>query len=90
MDDTFDLTDVGYIKRITVGNTDPTNLKDESVIERQMAELNFCLEKDFPRGKIVGQEKNFQILRIGEHQVVLQSITYHIGYKRRPARFENR
>jgi hypothetical protein len=29
-------------------------------------------------------EKNFNLLNIGEHQVVLQSLVYHIGFSRKP------
>lgn len=29
-------------------------------------------------------EKNFYILNIGEHQVVMQYIVYHIGFERKP------
>ena len=43
--------------------------------------LNRCLSE---RGRIIGMEKNFNLLNIGEHQVVLQSLVYHIGFSRKP------
>ena len=79
----FDLTDVTYIKRISVGNTDPSHMKTEDDIQAQMDEVNKCLSGT-PKGKIIAQDKNFSIYNIGEHQVVLQSVTYHIGFKRKP------
>lgn len=88
MSEPFDLADITYIKRIVVGNTNPENLQDDSAIEKQMAYLNRCLS-DYPKGKIVGQEKGFNILRIGEHQVVMQYIVYHVGFKRKPAWIDN-
>ncbi|WP_196140704.1 hypothetical protein [Aliikangiella sp. G2MR2-5] len=79
----FDLTDVGYVKRIVVGNNDPEKMKSEAEVVKANQLLNRCLS-EAPKGKIIGQEKNFNILNIGEHQVVLQSIVYHIGFARKP------
>jgi hypothetical protein len=79
----FDLSDVRFVKRILVGNDDPEKMRDNAEIEMAMALLNRCLSET-PPGKIIGVEKNFQILHIGEHQVVLQSLCYHVGFQRKP------
>jgi len=79
----FDLTDVGYVKRIVVGSTDPEKLSSTEAVEGEAALLNRCLS-DTPRGRIVGIEKNFSLLNIGEHQVVLQALVYHVGFTRKP------
>jgi hypothetical protein len=79
----FDLTDVGYVKRIVVGSTDPEKLSSEEAVQAEAALLNRCLSET-PRGRIIGIEKNFAVLNIGEHQVVLQAMTYHIGFARKP------
>ena len=79
----FDVSAVGYMKRVVVGNTDPEKTASEAEIETQRQFLNRCLT-DTPRGRIIGQEKNFFLLNIGEHQVVLQYIVYHVGFVRRP------
>jgi len=79
----FDLTDVGYVKRIVVGSTDPEKLVSEDVVKAEAALLNRCLTET-PKGKIIGIEKNFTLLNIGEHQVVLQALIYHVGFARRP------
>ncbi|MDA8231195.1 MAG: hypothetical protein M0006_07645 [Magnetospirillum sp.] len=79
----FDLTDVGYIKRITVGSTDPEKLAAEEEVRVSADLLNRCLSEP-PRGRIIGIEKNFAVLNIGEHQVVLQSMVYHVGFARKP------
>lgn len=79
----FDLTDVGFVKRIVVGSTDPEKLASQAVVEGEAALLNRCLS-DTPRGRIIGIEKNFSLLNIGEHQVVLQAQVYHIGFTRKP------
>lgn len=80
----FDLTDVAYIKRITVGNSDPSRLKTEEEIEKAMKLVNECLTKS-PKGKIIAMDKSFAVYNIGEHQVVLQTVTYHIGFSRKPS-----
>ncbi len=79
----LDLTDVTYIKRIVVGSSNPTDVQSEERIAEAMALINRCLS-GFPKGKIIGVEKSFSILQIGEHNVVLQWTTYHIGFLRRP------
>lgn len=80
--ETFGLPDITFMKRVTVGNNDPTNIKNEEYLQGQLDLLNQCLKQ---KGRIIGQEKNFSIVNMGEHQIVLQWITYHVGFKRKPA-----
>ena len=79
----FDITETQHVERIVVGNTDPSVMKTEDQIQAQMERVNECLQRS-PKGKILGQEKGFAIYTIGEHQVVLQHVVYHIGFVRRP------
>ena len=79
---TFDLSEVKHIERIIIGNNDPEKLKSQEEISNDMNKLNELLQTK--RGKIIGTEKSFHILRIGEHQVILQYIVYHVGFKRKP------
>jgi hypothetical protein len=79
----FDLTDVRYVKRIIVGNDNPEHMRSEAEIQKASDLLNRCLT-DTPKGTIIGTEKNFMLLNIGEHQVVLQSVVYHVGFTRKP------
>lgn len=79
----FALADIGYVHRVIVGNDDPETQPDEEKYQRQLAFLNRCLTES-PKGKIIGQEKNFYLLNIGEHQVVMQYLVYHVGFKRKP------
>ncbi len=80
---TFSLTDIGYVHRVVVGNDDPETQPNEEKYKQQEAYLNRCLS-DYPKGKIIGQEKNFYLLNIGEHQIVMQYIVYHVGFQRKP------
>jgi len=79
----IDLTDISYVKRIVVGSSNPTQLQNEDQIKEAMALLNRCLTES-PKGKIIGIEKSFNILQVGEHNVVLQWLTYHVGFTRQP------
>ena len=55
----------------------------EEEIQKQQEFLNRCLSGT-PRGRIIGQEYNFYLLNIGQHQVVVQYVCYHVGFPRRP------
>lgn len=79
----FDMTDVTFVKRIVVGSNNPSQMSSEAQVEEARELLNRCLNES-PKGKIIGQEKSFTILQIGEHQVVLQWICYHVGFTRKP------
>lgn len=79
----FDMTDVGFVKRVTLGSTHHEALHHQEDLDVQADLLNRCLN-DYPRGKIIGIEKSFKLLNIGEHPVVLQWICYHVGFPRKP------
>lgn len=79
----FDLTEVTFVKRIIVGNDNPEKMRSESEVQEALDLLNRCLT-DTPKGTVIGLEKNFMLLNIGEHQVVLQSMVYHVGFVRKP------
>lgn len=83
MQKAFDLSCVGFVKRIIVGNNNPEKVATDAEIEKQVNLLNKCLQ-EYPKGKIIGIERNFFILNIGEHQVIMQYTVYHIGFKRKP------
>lgn len=83
MQKVFDLSCVGFVKRIIVGNNNPEKVTTDAEIEKQVNLLNKCLQ-EYPKGKIIGIERNFFILNIGEHQVIMQYTVYHVGFKRKP------
>lgn len=83
-----DLTDIKYVKRITVGNDDPSRMRTQAEIEEAAALLNKCLSSS-PRGCIIAVEKSFVVLQLGEHQAVLQWIVYHVGFPRKPIWLED-
>ena len=75
--------DITYVHRVIVGNDNPEQQHYDEKYKNQLALLNRCLSES-PIGKIIGQEKNFYILNIGVHQVVMQYIVYHVGFRRKP------
>ena len=79
----FDLTEVKYVKRITVGSDNPGRMNTSEEIEAATTLLNKCLSGT-PKGCIMATEKSFVVLQMGEHQVVLQWIVYHVGFPRKP------
>ena len=83
MEQAISLYDVHYVHRIVIGNYNPEVQPDENKYKEQLKELNQCLSS-VPKGKIIGQEKNFFILNIGEHQIVMQYMVYHIGFQYKP------
>lgn len=79
----FDLSLIRFVKRIPVGNGDPANPSTEEEINESLTLLNRCLGES-PKGTLLGVEKNFTLFNLGEHQVVLQWMVYHVGFARKP------
>lgn len=80
----FDLTGIGFIKRIGLGSLERQAAATDDDNERAMALLNRCLS-DYPQGRIIGREMSFDVLTTKSgHQVVLEKVTYHVGFPRRP------
>lgn len=79
----IDLSDITFVKRINIGSINPNNPVNEDQQEKQMAFLNKCLN-EFPKGRIIGKDVSVGVFQIGEHQITLQRITYHVGFNRKP------
>lgn len=80
----FDLNAVRYVKRVVVGSSNPGQMASEQDITAAQELLNRCLNET-PKGSIIGIERSFTLLQVGEHQVVLQWLSYHVGFMRKPA-----
>ncbi len=85
--DIYDYQDIAFVKRISIGSVDPQSPASEEQMEEQIALLNKCLS-NYPRGRIIGKEISTGLFQMGEHQVSLQNITYHVGFTRKPHWFE--
>lgn len=79
----LNLYDVGYVKLVPVGSINPNNPVSEESRTQQLELLNRCLN-DFPKGKIIGIDRSIGRYQVGEHELTMEKMTYHIGFKRRP------
>lgn len=78
------LTDIHYVKLVTVGSVNPNNPLSEESRERQIELLNRCLN-DYPKGVILGKDITIGRYMIGEHELSMEKVTYHIGFIRKPS-----
>lgn len=78
------LTDIHYIKLVPVGSVNPNNpLSDQSRAE-QVNLLNRCLN-DYPKGVIIGKDITVGRYMLGEHELTMERVTYHVGFVRKPS-----
>ncbi|MDE7477020.1 MAG: hypothetical protein K2M91_03565 [Lachnospiraceae bacterium] len=77
------LTDIRYIKLVPIGSVNPNNPLSEQAKEEQAALLNRCLN-DYPKGVIIGKDISVGRYLLGEHELTMEKITYHVGFTRRP------
>lgn len=78
------LADICYVKLVSVGGINPNNPLSDETRNAQAALLNRCLN-DYPRGIIIGKDVAVGGYRLGEHDLTMEKITYHVGFTRRPA-----
>lgn len=79
-----DLRDIRYVKLVSIGGTAPDTPQSQQTREAQEARLNRCLS-GHPRGVIIGKDVSLGRYRIGEHELILEKVTYHVGFPRKPA-----
>lgn len=77
------LTDITYVKLVSVGSVNPNNPLSEQSMEQQIQLLNRCLN-EYPKGIIIGKDVTIGRYMIGEHELTMEKTTYHIGFKRKP------
>lgn len=78
------MTDIHYVKLVSIGSVNPNNPLSDQVREEQAALLNRCLN-DYPKGIIIGKDITIGRYLIGEHELTMEKITYHVGFVRKPA-----
>ncbi len=77
------LTDIHYVKLVPIGSVNPNNLLSDQSKEAQVALLNRCLT-DYPKGIIMGKDITIGRYQLGEHELTMERVTYHVGFERRP------
>lgn len=78
------LTDIHYIKLVPVGSINPNNPLSEQSKEAQVELLNRCLN-DYPKGIIIGKDVTIGRYLVGEHELTMERVTYHVGFERKPS-----
>ncbi len=81
------LTDIHYVKLVTVGSVNPNNPLSDQSREEQAALLNRCLS-DYPKGVILGKDVTVGRYMLGEHELTMERVTYHVGFERKPTWME--
>lgn len=79
----LELSEVHYVKLVTIGSVNPNNPLSEHSREQQLALLNRCLN-EYPKGIIIGKDITIGRYAIGSHELTMEKVTYHIGFPRRP------
>lgn len=77
------LSDIQYIKLVPIGSVNPNNPLSDQSKEDQVNLLNKCLN-DYPKGIIIGKDISIGRYMVGEHELTMEKITYHIGFPRKP------
>lgn len=77
------LTDIHYVKLVSVGSVNPNNPLSEESRRQQAALLNRCLN-DYPKGVIIGKDVTIGRYMIGQHELTMEKVTYHVGFERKP------
>ncbi len=75
--------DIHFVKIITIGSVNPNNPLSPQSKQAQADFLNKCLN-ECPKGIIIGKDITIGRYAIGEHELVMQQTTYHIGFQRKP------
>lgn len=78
------MTDIRYVKLVPIGSVNPNNPLSDRSREEQTALLNRCLN-DYPKGIIIGKDITVGRYLLGEHELTMEKITYHVGFTRKPS-----
>jgi hypothetical protein len=79
----LDLSEARYVKLVVIGGIDPNNPVSEEKHKQQVDELNKMLS-GYPKGTIIGKDTAIGTYMIGEHELVMDRTTYHVGFPRKP------
>lgn len=83
-EDKSTLKDIHYVKLVPVGGIDPGVPFSEQAREEQTLLLNQCLN-GYPQGVIIGKDVSIGRYQIKEHELIMEKVTYHVGFSRKPA-----
>ena len=79
-DQRLEIQDIGYVKLVTVGSLNPNRLLSDEEKQKQIDELNRCLTE----GSIIAIDRSIGQFMVGQHELIMEKVTYHVGFKRKP------
>lgn len=79
-----DISEVKYVEAVTIGGINPNAPVLDEKRDEQIAFFNRCLS-DYPKGIIIGKDVTIGRYVLGEHELLMQKSTYHIGFTRKPS-----
>jgi hypothetical protein len=82
-DEKTSLSDIHYVKMVPIGSVNPNYPLSDQSREAQAAILNRCLN-DYPKGIIIGKDVTVGRYQMGEHELTMERVTYHVGFQRKP------
>lgn len=77
------LEDIAYVKLINIGSVNPQKPLSEESKQKQVDLLNRCLT-EIPKGRIIAMDRSVGRFMIGQHEMDLEKVTYHVGFERKP------
>lgn len=84
----LELSEIRYVKLVTIGSINPNNPLSSESRSEQAKLLNRCLS-DYPKGTIIGKDISIGRFLLGEHELTMEKITYHVGFSRKPSWLED-
>lgn len=81
--DNLEIQDIMYVKLVTIGSINPHHPLSEQEKQKQVDELNRCLNES-PKGRIIAFDRSVGQFIVGQHEFIMEKITYHVGFKRKP------
>ncbi len=79
----MEMDDIRFIKLVTIGSINPACLLSDQEKEKQVKLLNRCLN-DYPRGTIIGKDISVGKYVVDRHELTMEKVTYHVGFRRKP------
>ena len=78
----IEIQDISYIKMVTIGSINPNHPLSDQEKQKQIDELNRCLNES-PKGRIIAFDRSVGQFVVGQHEFIMEKITYHVGFKRK-------
>lgn len=83
------LSDFHYVKLVPIGGINPNSPLSDQDKEGQVELLNRCLN-DYPKGTLIGKDISIGRYQVGEHELTMERVTYHVGFARKPSWIEDK